>query len=224
MVEFDAKRVSPIDWGVIGGGALALLSLFFPWWGVQASVGGIGGNASRNGWGVGMGAWFGALLVASAGAIILMRYLGKQVPALPIGENTLVAALAGLGALLILLRVFTFDTADLGVVEYGRKIGAWIGLLAALVATGAAIKRLMASGEKPAWDSSKMPGGAAAASSPGSYAPPPPAAAVYPPPPPATSDDPPPPPPATAPDASHDHDPDHDHDHDHDMNGHDHPH
>jgi hypothetical protein len=212
VAEFDAKKVSPMDWGVIGGGALALVSLFLPWWGVQSSVEGLGGSASGSGWEVGFGAWFGSLLVVAAGALVLMRYLGRQLPAMPVGENTLVAALASLGALLILLRVFTFDSADLGVVEYGRKIGAWTGLLAALVAAGAAIKRFMDSGEKPAWDSSKMPGAATSRVETSGYVPP--ADDVYPAPPADAAIYPPPPPPVTAPEAGHDHD----------MNGHDHQH
>ena len=222
MAEFDAKNVSPLDWGVIGGGAVALIAMFMPWYGYQSDCPGIPGvPCSVNAWDAGFSAWFGSLLVIAAGVLVLLRVLGRQLPELPIGTAFLIWALAGMGAFLILMRVLTFDAVDVLGVEIGRKIGAWLGLLAGIIAAASAFLSFKASGEKPPWDSSKMPGGAAAASSPGSYAPPPPATTVYPPPPPATSAyPPPPPPPATAPEAGHDHD----HDHDHDMNGHDHPH
>jgi hypothetical protein len=235
VTGFDAKKVSPIDWGVIGGGALAVLSLFLSWWGVRSRGDGLP-DINRTGWQVGGGAWFGAALVAAAGAVVLMRYLGRTTPALPVGEYTLVAALAGLGALLIVWRVFSFKSGSIIGIEYGPRIGAWIGLLAALAAAGAAVKRLLDSGEKPAWDSARMPGGAAAAPppAPGSWAPPEPVSTDYPPPPPPPAVTYPPPPspppvanddlsfggPPVAPDPGHDHA----HDHDHDMNGHDHPH
>jgi hypothetical protein len=188
---FDAKKVSPIDWGVIGGGALALIAMFMPWWGTQ------GGpiNVSRNAWGAGIGAWLGALLVIGAAAVVLVRHLGKELPELPVGENLLVLGLAGLGTILILLRLLTLDAADLAVVEYGRKIGSWIGLLAGIVATAAAFLRFQASGEPLAFGTS----GAATSAPPPPPSPPtagyaPPAADI--PPPAAPGYAPPAPPPA----------------------------
>jgi hypothetical protein len=200
VAQFDAKKVSPVDWGVIGGGALALISLFLPWWGFD--------GFSANGWDVGFLCWFGVLLVVAAGAIVLMRNLGRDMPQLPVGEYTLAAGLAVIGAVLVLFKFADLPSGN-GLVDYGRKLGAYLGLLSVLVAAGAAIKSFMDSGEKPAWDASKMPGRAAGSRTDASgYVPP--ADAIYPAPPTDAGIYPPPPPPVTAPEVGHGHDHDHD--------------
>src|SRR5262249_6749652 len=58
MAEFDPKRVSNLDWVVIGAGALAFISSFLPWYRASVSFSGISRSASTGAWSAGFAAWF----------------------------------------------------------------------------------------------------------------------------------------------------------------------
>ena len=63
MARFEAKRLSRLDWAVVGVGGLSFISLFLPWYGASAGL----FSVSVDGWSTSYG-WFGALLIIAAGA------------------------------------------------------------------------------------------------------------------------------------------------------------
>jgi hypothetical protein len=130
---FDLKRLSPVD-QVIGGASLILIiTLFLPWFGAgtdgfSVSVSGLDAH--------------GFLFIALLTAIILIAYLilraGWDDPPvkLPIAHAPLRLVGTGIQFLLVLLA-FLLKPPGGGV--WGWQFGAWLGLLAALVACGAIV-------------------------------------------------------------------------------------
>jgi hypothetical protein len=185
VAQFDAKKATNDDWGVIGGGAVVLVSSFLAWYGT--SGGGI--NVSASGWDSGFLAVLAILLCTAAAAWVAFRVFGSgNAPDMPVGPNLLALGMAGLGAVLILLRLLTFDRASAGGFSVGPKFGVYIALLAAIAQTFFAWRLFKTSGEQLAVDKSKMPsrpatagagaapvdgGHAGYAGPPAGYAPPP---------------------------------------------------
>ncbi|MFZ0171921.1 MAG: hypothetical protein WAL04_09600 [Acidimicrobiales bacterium] len=147
MAAFDAKKLSPVDWGVAGAGALALIALFFPWYGVSAGV----FSASVSGWSTSYG-WLGALLIVAAGAYLVLQRSDVQIK-LPIGPAVVVLGAATLGALIVILRWLTLPSGGSigGVYSYGPRIGIYLTLIAGVVQAGCAFKLFRASGEALPW-------------------------------------------------------------------------
>ncbi len=64
MAGFDPKKVTTLDWVVIGAGGLAFIDSFLPWF--HWSAGPFSVNWSA--WSAGFLAWFSVLLLVAAGA------------------------------------------------------------------------------------------------------------------------------------------------------------
>jgi hypothetical protein len=176
MPGFDVKQIKRNDQVILGAGILfLLLSFFAPFYGVSYhGAGGFGGSASVTAWH--SYGFLGVLLIIIAVAIVAYRvFANGALPALPIGPNLLVVAVAGLGTLLLLLRGFTYKSASGGGYSVGLKWGAWVLYILAIAVVVGAVMNLMGSGEKIAWDPAAMNKGSAA---PGGVVPP---AAPYPP-------------------------------------------
>lgn len=148
MAAFDAKKVTTYDWGVIAGGAAVLVFSFFPWYGTSGSVAGIGFSASRSGWDTFLGILGVLLCVAAAVFVLATRAFAVRSPDMPVGPSLLALALAGLGTLLIVIRLLTYDRASSGGFSVGPKIGIWLALLAAIIETASAFMLFRTSGEK----------------------------------------------------------------------------
>lgn len=128
----DLSKLSSRERVIVGGAALAFIAAFMPWWG--ANLGFI--NVSVDGWSAGFTAWAGSLLLTAAGAYLIARRWGATLPAPSMGEARVVAALAGLGLLLVIIRLATLpDVNGLGV---GTRYGIWIAFLAGVSETIAA--------------------------------------------------------------------------------------
>jgi len=120
----------------VAAGALFIF-MFFPWYGASAQVsGGKVSVPSANAWQA--FSFIDVLLflvVAVTVGLVLARAADAIPPNLPAPAGLIVAAAGGLAVLLILFRlVFTpgEDVVGFGVqVEVGRKIGVFLGLLAA---------------------------------------------------------------------------------------------
>ncbi|HZG96087.1 MAG TPA: hypothetical protein VEZ46_15400 [Mycobacteriales bacterium] len=194
MAEFDPKKANNDDWGVIGGGAVVLISSFFAWYGTS----GAGAfDASASGWDSGFLALLAILLCTAAAAWVAFRVFGSgNAPDMPVGPNLLALVLAGVGAVFILLRLVTFERESVGPISVGPKFGVFIALLAAIAQAFFAWRLFKASGEQMAVDKSRMPsrpatagagpvdgGQAGYAGPPAGYAPPPAPPAGYAPPP-----------------------------------------
>jgi hypothetical protein len=134
-VDFDRDRIGPGE--LIAGisGLVLLISLWFKWYGVKISGGGI-----LRGFEPSITAWqafdfidlllFVIALIAIGVAV--MRGLNKM-PDMPYPPATLVAAAGGLALLLVLFRtiVTPIDTGGVDGIDVTRKFGLLIGLLSA---------------------------------------------------------------------------------------------
>jgi hypothetical protein len=146
MAKFDAKRLSRLDWAVVGAGGLSFISLFLPWYGASAGI----FSASVSGWSTSYG-WFGALLIIAAGV-----YLALQRSEVPFTPAVVVLAAATLGALIVVIRWITLPSGHAGVggvtvYSYGPRVGIFLTIIAGLVQVGAAMAIFRASGEKLPW-------------------------------------------------------------------------
>lgn len=136
MADFDLKRVTPLEWAGIGGGALAFIVSFFPWYSVDYA--GFGG--SLNAWGTGALALFAVLLLMAAGGVVLAPHLGLKIDRLPL----IWLGLSGLATVFILLQWLILPD-DGGVGDFGGGIlgdsgfdsGAGFGLIVGLILAAA---------------------------------------------------------------------------------------
>lgn len=118
----DFSKLSTNNWIAGGGALLALLALFFPWYGT-----GFGGdlsafNVSINGWQSGIAAWLGSLLGIAAGVLVVLKVLDvfeAKVGGLAVEQFAML--LGGAGLLLVLLRFLTQTS--------GSKIGLYLGII-----------------------------------------------------------------------------------------------
>jgi hypothetical protein len=151
MAKFEAKRLSRLDWAVVGAAGLSFISLFLPWYG--ASYGGF--SFSVSGWSTSYG-WLGGLLIIAAGAYLAMQRSEVNLTRVPITPAVVVLGAAGLGALIVVLRWITLPSGHAGVggvtvYSYGPRVGIFLTIIAGLVQVGAAIALFRASGEKLPW-------------------------------------------------------------------------
>ncbi|MBW3665189.1 MAG: hypothetical protein KY469_19010 [Actinobacteria bacterium] len=159
----------------LGGGLVLLISSFLPWYGVD--LGGFGG-VSINAWNAGFLAWAGVLVgLAAAVLIALKAFQGNAVSAGGFATEQLAVILAGIGLVLILLRLIT-ETNFL-------KYGIFVGLVAAAAMTYGAFLSMREAGLDLDVDDFKGKLGGGGTSAGGE-----------PPPPPRPDEPPPPPPPA----------------------------
>lgn len=157
-MAFDIKALSKNDQGLLISGAVTVVLLFFPAY-VKASVkakdsglGGFGASESKNGfveW-----ATFGTLLLIAAFVIVVLKVVVGNVLPDGVPWNLVVAALAGLGTIILVLYAFTFgpdvpssvgDSID---ISTGPGWSGWVLLLAAIVFTVFAALGFRDSGEK----------------------------------------------------------------------------
>lgn len=129
--RFDPSRLSSAE-RLIGVGTLVLLiSLFLPWYGVTV----LGFSAQADGL-TGHGYLYVVLIICLAIAGYLVAYAGMPLPSLPLTHRQRLLAATGLNGVIVLLA-FLVKPGD-----SGWRFGAFLGLLAAIVAVvGAARSR-----------------------------------------------------------------------------------
>ena len=169
-MAFDAKTVTTNDWGVMGTAAgVFLFSLFGSY--VTVSIDGddeLFGDLSG-----GVSAWnsyatLGVLLLLAVGALAAARvFADLALPDIGVGWNLIAAAAAGLGALLLILRAFTYP--DGFGVDVGPGWSGYVVMLLAIAETAFAVLAFRTSGEQVPW---QQRGSAPAASTGTTYAPP----------------------------------------------------
>jgi hypothetical protein len=138
MAQFDAKRVSTLEWAGIGAGVLAFLVSFFPWFSVSFA----GESASASAWNTGIGAWLPVLMLVAAAVLLLLPHFGT-----PVQRQTLIwLILAAASVVIIVLRWITLPGDDgglglgaVGGLEAGAGFGLIIGLIASVISTAAAV-------------------------------------------------------------------------------------
>jgi hypothetical protein len=148
MAQVGGRNVATNDLGIMGSAVALFIFSFIPWFGVSGYGG--GGKA----WDVGFTAWFGVLLGIAAGIVVALRVFANNLPTMAVGWNFVVLVLAGLGFLLILLKmIIGYKVSVLGFhVTLDRKAGLFLGLIAAAVQSYFAFAAFKTSGES-------LPGG-----------------------------------------------------------------
>lgn len=103
------------------GGAVLVINLFLPWYGVS-------GFFNANAFDMGFLAWGGSFFAIAGAAVLLLKALGtRDVEAGQFKPEQLATILAGVGTVLIVLRWLT----ETDLVKYGL----FVGLIAAAVVT-----------------------------------------------------------------------------------------
>ncbi|WAL64648.1 hypothetical protein ORV05_27350 [Amycolatopsis cynarae] len=141
MDGFDLKQVTKLEWMGIGGGLVAFVASFLPWYSFSAGV--LSGSLSA--WSVGIGGWGPVLLLIACGALVLAPRFGRQVPNAPL--IWLIAS--GVSVLIILLRWVTLPSDPLGGLggagfSAGAGFGLFLGLVAAIVSCAGAVPGYLA--------------------------------------------------------------------------------
>lgn len=152
-MAFDVKKLSTTDWLVAGGGAVAFIAGFLPWWGVSIDIDdrlGINIDGTVSGWSAGFTAWAGVLLLFLAAVYLVLRRAEVSLPDLPVTPAVAVAGLALIGLLLVLIRLVTLPDSTFG--DVGPRFGIWLALLAGIVELVGAVMQFRTSGEKLPWD------------------------------------------------------------------------
>ena len=145
-MKFDAKKLSQLDWAIVGGAGVAFIAGFLPWWGYT----GPGPfHPSVDGWSAGFTGWAGTLLLTLAGVYLFLRRSDVSLPTLPVGPATLVAGVGALGLLLVIIRWISLPSYAL--VSVGPRYGIYLALIAGIVEVGAAVVEMRASGEELPW-------------------------------------------------------------------------
>ena len=127
--QFDVNRLSRADRIVGVASLITMISIWLPWF--SASVGGIsatGSGTDVHGW-----LWLVFVLGLLVLGYLVMRAGWEESPVrLPLSHEPLLIAATGLQLLLVLIAFF--DMPSFPGVSYGWAWGAFIGLLAAIVA------------------------------------------------------------------------------------------
>ncbi|MBI1758211.1 MAG: hypothetical protein HYR62_03155 [Actinobacteria bacterium] len=146
MANFDPKKVSTLDWVLIGAGGLAFIDSFLPWYTASFNIAGfVSGSQSVSAWGVGFAAWFSVLLLVASAALVLGKAADVNV-ALPIPTPLATLGASALALLLILLRWVTLPSNTGPGASSGAGFGLYLGLLCALAAGGASFVAFRAAG------------------------------------------------------------------------------
>lgn len=148
VAKFEAKRLSKLDWAVVGAAGVSFISLFLPWYGVSAGI----FSASVSGWSTSYG-WLGGLLIIAAGVYLAMQRSEVNLSRVPLTPAVTVLGTAALGTLIVILRWITLPSGrgvD-GAYSYGPRVGIFLTIIAGLVQVGGAVALFRASGEKLPW-------------------------------------------------------------------------
>jgi len=151
MAGFDPKKVTTLEWVVIGAGGLAFISSFFPWYKASVSFSGISHSEGASAWSAGFAAWFSVLLLMVAAGMVLANSMGVQMK-LPTPLPVAALGLAVLAFVLIVLRWLTFPgVPDLGLggdlkASSGAGFGLYLGLICALAIAVASFLTFRAAG------------------------------------------------------------------------------
>jgi hypothetical protein len=139
------KAWTPRDWMVVGGGVVAFIFSLFDYVGVSAG----GYSASISAWH--SYAILGLLLVFAVAIIWALRsFKVVELPTMNPPWEVILAAAAGLGTLLIIIRGVTYSSG-FGGVNVGVGFGGIVLILAGVVVTaGAAWSFLLEKGKTPA--------------------------------------------------------------------------
>ncbi len=136
--NFDLSRLSTVDKIVAGATLITMISLWLPWFTVSVTLLGETSSGSISGTGDHGWLWLEFILALALIAYLVARAAWEQLPfSLPLSHETLLIAATGLQFLLILIGFFAKPSA--GGLSVGWGIGAFLALIASIVAAGPVI-------------------------------------------------------------------------------------
>lgn len=154
---FDPKSINPLDWGILGAGALAFIFSFVSYYTVEVSYGGFSSSGSFSAW-HGFFGWFAMLLALVGSGLVAAQLFAPQVK-LPIP-----ARLTGLGCyavatLCVILALFVFPGGGYSGsgVDEGHGIGYWISLIVIIAGLVLSLMRFQQGGGQLPGALAKMP-------------------------------------------------------------------
>lgn len=123
----DLSKLTPNNWIAGGGGLVALINMFLPWYGVDFGLGSVNANA----WDAGFLAIVGSLLAVAAGALIVLKALDIfTAEAGELGTEQLAMVLGAVGTLFLILKLLVDNDF--------AKFGLFLGVLCAIAVTAGA--------------------------------------------------------------------------------------
>lgn len=141
---------SPVSGAQIAGaaGGVLFIALFLPWYSAEVSVGQLSQSASASAWEALSLVDIVLFLAALVAMGVALGYAtGSLGPELGRPAALAVVGAGGLAVLLVLFRLVDIPAGDASGVEFGRKIGGFVALVAALGIAGGGAKQL---GTEPA--------------------------------------------------------------------------
>jgi len=121
----DVSQLNTGEKAAGGAGLLLLISMFLPWYGIDTGFGSV--NASA--WEIFSYTDLVLFVAGVAGVAVAVLSLQNRLAALPVPAGQLLLGLGGLALLLVLFR--TINPPGPGEADLGRKLGLFIGLIAA---------------------------------------------------------------------------------------------
>jgi hypothetical protein len=144
----DTSKLGVGDQIAAVSGIVLLISLFLPWYGVDVNIAGVASaSASATAW---EALSFIDILLFVVALVAIGVPVAKATGSLPddVPGPMIVMGVGALGVLLVLFRLIDLPTPDIGGgVDFGRKWGIFVGLLATI---GIAYAGWRASEEEPA--------------------------------------------------------------------------
>jgi hypothetical protein len=158
---FDTKKLTTVDWVIVGAGGVALISLFLPWYGYSSNF----GSVSDAGFGTSYG-WLGSLLIIAAAVYLFLVRSDVDIKG-PVGPAVAVLGASALGTVIVLIRWLSLPRASgaFGAVHYsyGAKFGMWLTLIVGIVQVVSSFMLFRASGEQVPWGAHQAGTGAGSA-------------------------------------------------------------
>jgi hypothetical protein len=147
----DRSKLSLGDQIAAASGIALLIALFLPWYGVDVNVAGFSASESVNAW---EAMSFIDILLFLVALVAIGVPVARATGSLPedVPGSLLILAAGGLGVLLVLFRLIDIPGPDVpsvaeSSVDFGRKIGVFVGLVAT---AGIAYGGWRANAESPA--------------------------------------------------------------------------
>lgn len=150
-MALDLKKLSRLDWGILGAAVVGFVALFLPWYGVSSGL----FSASVSGWSTSYG-WLGGLLIIASGAYLALHRAEFDLSKVPVGLAVVVLGTSVLGTFIVIIQWLTLPKGSgaingVTVYNYGPRVGIIIALVVGVIQVVCAFLLFRASSEPVPW-------------------------------------------------------------------------